>query len=384
MTGYWIGGAVKVLFVDDKLDSVIDAREAVESGACATCECCGFDAAGSKLDSFQPDVAVIDLYHGDPPGGDVVGGHTCALVWDHRFCPIVVYSAMPDALDDGRFKDHPFVRLVTKGRGSPDLVVTAVQSFAAHISALGEVQSDFRSHMLIALRDTAKQIFSTYSDEQERSKALKRAVMRRVAARIDEARDDGTQLAGWEQYLFPPLSEDVMLGDILISKDVLSGELPAYFLVLTPSCDLVQSAGRHPRVANVLAARCCNMEDAAKYFGLQKDSAPKTWKEKLPAQLSRGFVDSVIPLPRLPGLFDPMAADLRGLVLIPLSDIEHGGVRDDARYKRVASIDSPFRELVAWANVSVAGRPGLPDRDFTKWAGVVADMIGRPHGSGTP
>lgn len=37
-------------------------------------------------------------------------------------------------------------------------------------------------------------------------------------------------------------------------------------------------------------------------------------------------------------------------------------------FERIASVDSPFRELVTWSYLQVAGRPGLPDRDLDEWA----------------
>ena len=56
-----------------------------------------------------------------------------------------------------------------------------------------------------------------------------------------------------------------------------------------------------------------------------------------------------------------MVANLKNLRLIPLKEIPE-------KFDRVASIDSPFRELVAWSYLQIACRPGLPDRDFSTWA----------------
>jgi CTP synthase len=58
-----------------------------------------------------------------------------------------------------------------------------------------------------------------------------------------------------------------------------------------------------------------------------------------------------------------MAANLKDLALIPISDIgpEH-------EFTTIASVDSPFREQVAWAYLQITGRPGLPERDTSTWA----------------
>ena len=66
-----------------------------------------------------------------------------------------------------------------------------------------------------------------------------------------------------------------------------------------------------------------------------------------------------------------MMADLRDLEIIPIGDI---GV-DNKPFLRVASIDSPFREMVAWAYLHTACRPGLPDRDFKAWRDEIINTL---------
>jgi len=41
--------------------------------------------------------------------------------------------------------------------------------------------------------------------------------------------------------------------------------------------------------------------------------------------------------------------------------------KGEAGFTRIASIDSPFREQIAWAHLQIAGRPGVPERDIDKW-----------------
>ena len=67
-----------------------------------------------------------------------------------------------------------------------------------------------------------------------------------------------------------------------------------------------------------------------------------------------------------------MIADLRDLQLIDLSKI---GVGTDTQYERVASLDNPLRELVAWAYMRSSARPGLPDRDFDSWVDEIVTLL---------
>ena len=48
---------------------------------------------------------------------------------------------------------------------------------------------------------------------------------------------------------------------------------------------------------------------------------------------------------------------------------------DSGEYIRVVSIDSPFREQIAWAYLNTAGRPGVPDRDFAIWEKQYLDKL---------
>ena len=57
-----------------------------------------------------------------------------------------------------------------------------------------------------------------------------------------------------------------------------------------------------------------------------------------------------------------MAANFRNLDLVPFEDISEQG-----KFRRIASIDSPFRELVSWAYMQSACRPGMPDRNVDEW-----------------
>ena len=93
--------------------------------------------------------------------------------------------------------------------------------------------------------------------------------------------------------------------------------------------------------------------------------------------LTQGYSDAIIPFPCLEGHIPTMVADLRDLELI---DNQKVGGRDSGRpFLRIASIDSPFRELVAWAYLQIACRPGLPDRDFNSWRDEIVEDVKRAN-----
>jgi len=87
--------------------------------------------------------------------------------------------------------------------------------------------------------------------------------------------------------------------------------------------------------------------------------------------LNEGYGRTCLPLAGLPGVFPAMAADFQQLKLIPTTDINE----TDGTYRRVASVDHPFRELVGWAYMANAGRAGLPDRDLASLVEDIANEI---------
>ena len=112
------------------------------------------------------------------------------------------------------------------------------------------------------------------------------------------------------------------------------------------------------------------MNDGLDLTGL-KGMSPTKLKERLSGTvLTQGYFETIIPFPCLKGKIPTMAANLRDLEFIP---IQHIG--SSKKFLRIASVDSPFRELIAWAYLQTACRPGLPDRNFDSWRDeIVADL----------
>jgi hypothetical protein len=137
-------------------------------------------------------------------------------------------------------------------------------------------------------------------------------------------------------------------------------------VVLTPSCDLVASGGRTPKVAEILVACCCSMKAALKLVNLAENTSVSKLRDRFSSSiLTQGYSEAMLPLPRLAGRIPCMAANLKKLELLSFKEKVIG--TGEERYERIGSMDSPFRELVSWSYLQVAGRPGLPDRDFDKW-----------------
>ena len=339
-----------------------------------------FNDAEDKIASIRPDIVILDLLAG---GGSAQvinqGRYTLDFIWDKHFCPVVVYSAQPDIIDN-KYKKHPFVKRIKKGAGSDRKVVRELTNLRPQINALKEAEEPLRRSFSDAMREVAPYAFTTFTDDTQRIRRITRSGRRRLAALMDESSADESVLASWEQYLFPPVHGDIQLGDVLKKRRGPRNDPYSFRVVLTPSCDLVSSGKRIPKAKKILAARCCSMKEGLELTSL-KDvvGRPPKLKERLrSAILTQGYLEAVIPFPGLQGQIPTMAANLRDLELIDNGKV---GDRDtDGPFVRIASIDSPFRELVAWAYLQIACRPGLPDRDFNSWRDEIVEDVKQANG----
>lgn len=370
---------MKLLFIEDQPDNIQSVLNLIQrEKPDIKPEISDFGEAEDKIASIRPDIVILDLLAGSSSEPVSEGLATRDFIWNNHFCPIVVYSARPD-IHDKNHDAHPFVRSILKGKGSEQKVLAAVEEFRPHIDALREAEGHVMKSFAVAMREVAPYAYATYQDPQQRSEAIKRSGRRRLAALMDGLAIEGTKLASWEQYLFPPICDDVQLADILKEAEGERDDPTSFRVVLTPSCDLVASGDRTPKVDRVLVARCCPIDTAldqlsklARKKVLGNKGKLHDYKDRLKKDLlTQGYNGGIIPLPGLKGRIPVMAADLRDLEFINLSNIGFS----DKDFERIAAIDSPFRELVSWAYLQIACRPGLPDRDIDSWCDEIVDVL---------
>jgi CTP synthase len=368
---------IRILLVDDRPDSVasLDA-EVHKQFPDASSRVVDFDAAEEEIESYYPDVVVLDLAQGLVAEGNNPGLGTRDYIWNKRFCPIVFYTAFPDLLKDDQRLNHPLIKVVTKGTGSEIKVIAYIRELEPGVSAISQASKEIHWALTRALREVAARVFDCTKDTEHIPDTLTRSARRRVAARMDEDLSTrGPNLKSWEQYLCPPTSEHLLTGDVIWKRDGNRGDPSSYRIVLTPSCDLVADGKRQPKAEKVLAATCSSVERLLSEVGLESTSRRDKWKEKLLPLLRQGHGYSCLPVPELPGEFPTMAADFRRLELININQIGNS----NKEYVRIASVDSPFRELVAWAYVLNAARPGMPERDFESWVEEIVTAVPVPE-----
>ena len=370
------GDEILVLLVDDERDSVeplLDLLE--EENRIVPRLVTDFDQARQKIAMDSPDVLVLDLVGADR---SVAGVEVSEMVWRDYFCPVVVYSAFPGQHDVAH-RNEPFVKEVTKGRGSEDCALAAVLEFVPFAEELRAGRREMNHLLANSMRDAAAPVLAV-SEPEVAATVLMRAAQKRVAA-ILEVRAGVSGQQPWEQYLCPAVSAVPLTGDILRRREATTQDPSAYRLVLSPSCDMARGQSEVPRTTRshdegvfeitrntpaerrrrvVLVAKCCSVGSGR---AETLSAGTRKLRDRLPALLNQGHFDMTLPFPELAGHIPTMIADLRDLELVDIGDI----VDDGGTYERVASLDSPFRELVSWAYMRAAARPGLPDRDTKSW-----------------
>ena len=362
---------LKILFIEDEEDSIKPILNLIDQGELdIEHHEFGFAEAESHIKSLRPDIVVLDLWEGDASENKNKGSEYLDFVWNQQFCPVIVHSAQPEIPEEQK---NPFVREVTKGQNSPKFVLDAIHEMWPHVEALKGAEEHIRNTFSIAMRDVAPSTFGLFPDVEERNDVIKRTGRRRLAALMDDISSDGQKPESWEQYLCPPLSRDALLGDILIKADEDSNKPSSFRVVLTPSCDLASNNGGGPKVSKALVSKCCPIKSGLDLTRLKGTSSANLKTRLIGTVLSQGYFETIVPFPGLQGRIPTMAANLRELELIPLHEI---GLKD-TEFIRIASLDSPFRELVSWAYIQISGRPGLPNRDFESWRDEIMDVYGK-------
>jgi CheY-like chemotaxis protein len=316
-----------------------------------------FSTAYEEIKKLVPDVIILDVYEGT---NDIKGNEISKKMWDGHFCPLVIYTARAER-NQIDIADHPFVRFLKKASGSDTEVVKHIQEFNPHIQTLLDIHAEISKATRESLRDVCTIIWKEPANDADRRELVGRITRRRMAAHLDSA-IDGKPLRAWEQFIFPPAADSLLTGDLLKESSSQSSEVTTYRMILTPSCDLARGG----KVTHVLTARSEDIKTFFKAANCESFTADKL-KKSLPEKLRPDQVGGRIALPALPSIFPAMTINLKSLELIPLDQISLS--KDAAKtHFRVASVDSPFREKMAWAYIQVAGRPGVPDLDVVKFA----------------
>lgn len=334
-----------------------------------------FTSGLEELTKLDPDVVILDVFKGEPQYDMREGLKVRDAIWRTLFVPLVFASASrPDAVVE-MAKNHPLVRFVFKGEsGAIGKIAGHVPRFSKYGAGIKKIRRTLYSAAETttqkALTDTAPHILNDSVEPEKGLSLLESTARRRLAALTRlEAEENHEEIFSWEQYIYPPVADHLLTGDILRAATGPIDKPTSFCVVLTPSCDLANQ-----KVKNILVAHCVSMQDYWTSCSLPYKNNDKNIK-RISANLNDAQSSGYKPLPKYSDLIPHMAISLRELELLTISEGAKAKSADGVEYARVVSLDSPFREQLLWAYLEIAGRPGLPNRDMKTWIGDILNHL---------
>jgi CTP synthase len=298
-------------------------------------------------------------------------------VWEKTFIPLIFASASREEELINKATEHPLLRYVSKGEGE-DSVGTIVEAVSQFLPIGVEIKSirkrlreDTEENSQEALTKTAPHVLDA-GDPSKNLDALLDAARSRLAMLMRQRlEEEGREAFVWEQYIYPPVSEHLLTGDVLKSKDGKSDDPNSFRVVLTPSCDLANN-----KVEEVLTAKCIPI---AEFW--DRASLSKKDKElgKITRWLSEAQAGGCKALYQFSGLLPDLGISFRDLELLTLESRTSAADSSGLVFERIVSLDSPYREQLVWGFLQVAGRPGLPLCDLQGWTREILNRFGKSN-----
>lgn len=325
-----------------------------------------FPDALNVLQTRHIDLLILDVRLGSHFGEkeEEAGVITLEAVKKRRFVPVVFYTGLPHVV---RHLATPLIYVVEK-TDTLRLLETVKAIFATRLPSVNRalirhletVQRDY-------MWDFVANHWQQFGNTPDRT-GLAYLLARRLANSLsgpgiqqlsqDLGDSTGSTIAPdhihpMQYYVMPPVEASPLEGDIYFGQIENQAE---YWVLLTPSCDLVTGRGNADRV---LLARCMLLKEQKEY-GNWQDALPNP-SNTIDTSL-RGLLKNNRKSQReryyfLPGaiILPDLVVDFQQVVSLPYEQLN--------KLTRLASLDSPFAEaLLAWFT-RYFGRLGTPDLD---------------------
>lgn len=384
-------GDYRVLVVDDEEDLADELARALEEdlqdlGQVSAIPCSSFTEAESRLATEDFDAVVLDVADQSQTGDGLDrdrGRKTYARVSASCWIPVVFYTGYVADVEEFA-SNGGLVQAVAKG--NPDEVVYAVRqalrSDAAHL-ARGITRFVSRRTREF-LRDHVAVVWAQLP--QEARDELPLVLLNRLAAQL---KDDAVAAldeiqgatagnivsagASARVYLYPPVTNHVTSGDLLVDEN------DERWLVVTPACDLYEDPDtpegvptrkrRVAKVHRVRLARAHDLLESPRVAELLGNKSINDGKSQV-LDVLRGKADRYYRLPRYLAIPD-LIVDLEHVRTEPLDTVRS--------LKREATLDSPYAEAVLVQHARFMGRVGVPDLSAEGMWGLIEEEHKRRH-----
>ena len=325
------------------------------------------DKALNLIHERKADLVILDIYRGTArKGGEQTGIRILESIKKSGFVPVVLYTALPEGLEEQR---SSFVRLVGKDAGGLERLKAEITELfhirvpQVHRAIVNHLDRALSSYMWQFVQVNWTEFSSIVNKPEFLRLIIQRLAMTFAREGISKMTEEvyGTLSAREatdvdnvhpaEYYIKPPLGKDPLLGDIRLRQ---SAEKIEYLVVLWPSCDMVSTGGRTPKTLHVLCTRSLLAKDAPEVVDWV--SAPNKSKQKKLERLVKNTRDeSPDRYHFLPGVWD--IPDL----VVDFQILEHIALDEVKGYTCLGTLASPFAEALGARFQRYIGRIGTPD-----------------------
>ncbi len=309
-----------------------------------------FDIGLNKIKDNDFDIIILDLYRGDPRQENEKSGLLLLeKIQQTAFVPVIFYSGLTVEIEGLKSE---VVGIVNKGDGLDGLLLEIRRIVESSIALIkkkvySHVRKVFREYFWETIhKDTMQKPYKDISLGYLLLKRLAHSLSRENIKDIlgDEKIKEG-KVHPMEFYIYPVLSKNFELGEIL-EKDGL------YFIILTPSCDFIESNGRERKAKKVLLIEAISLQKHPVYIKYLDNKEKQ--KQNLLQLIESRRGDRYFFLPGTVFL-ENLVLDFQEKIVIPYDDME--------KYKRVAKLDNPFSESMLSSFLRYYNRIGYPDLD---------------------
>lgn len=217
----------------------------------------------SSIEKENYDLIVLDLY--DEGSKEYKGEELLKSIQARVFIPIIFYTGFGKKLKE---KESEIIKIVNKPEGYEGIKKAIDKILESRIPQIKTRMSDylrdkFREYMWDFVHQDWDKI-TPYLEGASASYLLTKRLTHALSERyiLDMLGEEGKKVVEkkhpLEHYVYPPLSKEITLGDI-ISKEGKN------FIVLTPSCDFVIRPGRERKAENILLAELVDLTSIKAY-----------------------------------------------------------------------------------------------------------------------
>lgn len=317
-----------------------------------------FENAISEIKTHQYHIVILDIFLGDPKdNGKEEGLITLEKIQELIFIPIIFFSGNTKNVQDLKSQ---IVGVVTKGDGDLDggieglkkeinrLAISKLPFIKDRIHSY--IEEEFKTFFWDIIHNERNMFKPEMNDLSLGYLMLRKFGTSLSKEKISQIIQDNNlnkeKVHPMAFYLYPTNLEFEYQSGEIIQKD------NDIFVILTPSCDFVQSANRSRKVGKVLLAKTTLLKDDQTYkkYISNKDK----YRQSISDLIESRKGDRYFFLPQTP-FIENRIIDFQLKEIVDYEKLNE--------FRRVAKLDSPFAQSMISSFIRYYNRIGYPDID---------------------